>query len=173
MNGESKLRVLVVEDESLVAMMVEDVLIDLGHEIAGVAGRLSEALRLATDLEIDFAVLDLNLNGERTDPVAAALRSRGVPFVFPTFNNMTSALREYAIGGVLHFDHLASLRRSPANIGMLGLATFQLSRACGIAEAEARVRMDRLLARHEIEWKGFVQSLGPTSFVADWAVHAR
>jgi len=84
MKEESNLRVLIVEDESLVAMMIEDVLIDLGHEIAGVAGRLNEALRLVTELDIDFAVLDLNLNGERTDPVAAALRSRGVPFVFAT-----------------------------------------------------------------------------------------
>lgn len=84
MAGESKLRILIVEDESLVAMMLEDVLLDLGHDIAGVAGRLNDALRLATDLKIDFAVLDLNLNGERTDPVAAALRSRGVPFIFAT-----------------------------------------------------------------------------------------
>lgn len=84
MAGDSKLRVLIVEDESLVAMMIEDVLMDMGHEVAGIAGRLDEALRLAGSLETDFAVLDLNLNGERTDPVAAALRSRGVPFVFAT-----------------------------------------------------------------------------------------
>lgn len=84
MAGGSKLRVLVVEDEALVAMMIEDVLTELGHEIVAVAGRLNEALSLASELSIDFAVLDLNLNGERTDPVAASLRSRGIPFIFAT-----------------------------------------------------------------------------------------
>jgi DNA-binding response OmpR family regulator len=84
MGQGEKLRVLVVEDESLVAMMVEDILADLGHDIVGIAGRLDQAIRLAGELTIDFAVLDLNLNGERTDPVAATLRSRGIPFVFAT-----------------------------------------------------------------------------------------
>lgn len=78
------LRVLIVEDEALVAMLIEDVLIDLGHSIAGVGGRLAEAMRLAENAEIDLAILDLNLNGERTYPIAQALRARGVPFVFAT-----------------------------------------------------------------------------------------
>jgi DNA-binding response OmpR family regulator len=82
--GGEKLRVLVIEDEALVAMMIEDVLAELGHEVVAIAGRLNVALELANQLPIDFAVLDLNLNGERTDPVAASLRSRGIPFLFAT-----------------------------------------------------------------------------------------
>lgn len=82
--GNTSLRVLVVEDESLVAMMIEDVLFDLGHTVIGLAGRLDAALRAAAELSFDLAVLDLNLNGERTDPIAATLRSRGIPFVFAT-----------------------------------------------------------------------------------------
>ncbi len=81
--GES-LNVLVVEDESLVAMMIEDVLAELGHQVAAVAGRLEEAERLAGTLPVDFAVVDLNLNGQRTFPVAEVLKRRGVPFLFAT-----------------------------------------------------------------------------------------
>lgn len=82
--GGDKLRVLLVEDEALVAMMIEDVLSELGHEVVAVVGRLTAAIEQANTLNVDIAVLDLNLNGERTDPVAAALRSRGIPFVFAT-----------------------------------------------------------------------------------------
>lgn len=77
-------RVLVVEDESLVAMLIEDMLLDLGAEVE-VAMRLSEALRLAREADFDLAVLDVNLgNGERSDEVADALRSRSIPFMFAT-----------------------------------------------------------------------------------------
>lgn len=77
-------RVLLVEDESLVAMLVEDMLLDLGA-VVEVAMRLPEALRLATDGHFAFAVLDVNLgDGHRSDAVADALRSRGIPFAFAT-----------------------------------------------------------------------------------------
>jgi CheY-like chemotaxis protein len=86
MPGESakKLRVLVVEDEALVAMLIEDMLIDLGYEIAAVAARVEYALQCARDLQVDVALLDLNLSGQRTDEVAGVLAERGVPFVFAT-----------------------------------------------------------------------------------------
>lgn len=79
-----RLRVLIIEDESLVAMLVEDMLLDLGHDIAGVVGRLDEAISTARSADIDLAVVDLNLNGQRTDAVAEILYRRGVPFVFAT-----------------------------------------------------------------------------------------
>jgi hypothetical protein len=88
-------------------------------------------------------------------------------------SKITRAMREYAIGGTLHFDHLAAVRHSAANAPMLGLSVYQLSRACDLSEAETRVRLDRMLDQHESEWKEFVRSLGPTSFVAEWALHAR
>lgn len=78
------LKILIVEDESLVAMMIEDLLTDLGHEVVGVAGRLQQGIELAGQLAIDFAVVDLNLNGERTFPIAEVLRSRGIPLIFAT-----------------------------------------------------------------------------------------
>ena len=79
-----KLRVLIIEDESLVAMLIEDMLIDLGYEIAAVAAKVEQALDYARDLEVDLALLDLNLSGQRTDEVARVLAGRGVPFVFAT-----------------------------------------------------------------------------------------
>ena len=79
-------RVLLVEDEALVAMLMEDMLEDQGGAVVATASRLDEALAHAQDLmlEFDVAVLDLNLAGENTFPVAAILEKRGVPFVFAT-----------------------------------------------------------------------------------------
>jgi CheY-like chemotaxis protein len=82
--GESRRRILIVEDEALVAMLIEDIVLDLGHEVAAIAGRLEDGLEKARALDLGCAVLDLNLNGERTYPIAAALRARGVPFLFVT-----------------------------------------------------------------------------------------
>ena len=79
-----RLRVLVVEDEMIVSMMLVDMLGDLGHEVVGTATRLDEALRLAATAEMDLAMLDLNLAGQQTYPVAEALRARGLRFVFAT-----------------------------------------------------------------------------------------
>lgn len=77
-------RVLVVEDEMLVAMNLEDTLVDLGAEVVGPAMRLDTALELARIEQFDVAVLDINLHGGRSYPVAEALRERGLPFVFAT-----------------------------------------------------------------------------------------
>lgn len=83
MTGDgAKLRVLVIEDESLVAMLIEDVLMDLGHEPVAVAARLDEAIDRARTLAFDLAIVDINLNGQRTDPVVEVLHARGIPFVF-------------------------------------------------------------------------------------------
>ncbi|HEX8444805.1 MAG TPA: response regulator [Allosphingosinicella sp.] len=78
------LRVLIVEDEMLVAMNIEDMLLDLGHEVAGLAGRLAPALSLASEAELDLAMLDVNLAGEQSFPVADILIGRGIPFLFAT-----------------------------------------------------------------------------------------
>ena len=79
-----KLRVLIVEDEALVAMLIGDVVDELGHEVAGVAGRLDAGLTLAQESDADFAVVDLNLGGERTYAIAEALKRRGIRFMFVT-----------------------------------------------------------------------------------------
>lgn len=77
-------RILVVEDEMLVCMMIEAMLADLGCIVVGPAANIEQALRLARDAEIDIALLDLNLNGAKSTPVADALVARDVPFAFAT-----------------------------------------------------------------------------------------
>ncbi|MBX3510856.1 MAG: response regulator [Hyphomonadaceae bacterium] len=79
-----KLKALIVEDESLVAMLIEDLLLDLGYDVVAMAGQLDHAVRVAGEVEVDFAVLDLNLHGQLTYPVAEALARRGIPIVFAT-----------------------------------------------------------------------------------------
>ena len=77
-------RILVVEDEALIAVMVEDMLTDMGSNVIGPAATIEAALRLARSEELDAAVLDVNVRGERIDPVAEALMARGVPVLFAT-----------------------------------------------------------------------------------------
>ena len=76
------LKVLVVEDEMLVSMLVEDMLGDLGCTVVGPAAELEEAMSLARSADIDLALLDVNLGGKPIFPVADALKARGVPFAF-------------------------------------------------------------------------------------------
>jgi CheY-like chemotaxis protein len=78
------LRTLVVEDEGAVALLIEDMLLELGCEIAASAGEFGKASELARSANIDFAVLDLNLQGVSALPIAQILRERRIPFVFST-----------------------------------------------------------------------------------------
>jgi CheY-like chemotaxis protein len=82
--ADPRLRVLVVEDEMLVAMNIEDMLLELGHEVAGLASRLGPALALARESRFDAAMLDVNLAGELSFPLADLLIERGIPFLFAT-----------------------------------------------------------------------------------------
>ncbi len=75
-------RVLVVEDEPMIRLLLDDMLNDLGYSMAAEAGRLDEALVAANAGEFDLAILDVNLNGEPVTPVVEVLVKRGVPFVF-------------------------------------------------------------------------------------------
>lgn len=84
MADAKRLRVLVVEDEALVAMLIEDMLTELGHEVLGPAMRLESALKMARDETFDLALLDVNLANEQSFPVARLLQERGIPFVFAT-----------------------------------------------------------------------------------------
>jgi CheY-like chemotaxis protein len=73
--------ILVVEDEPLIAMMLEDFLETLGHRIHASCDNLSDALTQCKEGEFDLAILDVNLKGELVWPAAQALQERGVPFV--------------------------------------------------------------------------------------------
>jgi CheY-like chemotaxis protein len=77
-------RILIVEDETMIAMMVEDFLEDLGWDVVGWAGGTERALAMAQDAEIDAALLDINLRGQDTFAVADILSERHIPFVFAT-----------------------------------------------------------------------------------------
>jgi CheY-like chemotaxis protein len=75
-------RVLVVEDEMTIVLVIEDALSGLGVEIVGPAARLDAALRLATDEVIDAALLDINIQGGSSYGVADILEERRIPFAF-------------------------------------------------------------------------------------------
>jgi hypothetical protein len=89
------------------------------------------------------------------------------------FNQVTRALREYAIAGTLHLDHLAALRKSQVGRSSIELCAFQLSRSRRLPEADVKAKLNRLLTQHENEWRDFMDSLGQHSFVADWAAHVQ
>ncbi len=82
MTALAGLRVLVVEDEPVVAMCLEDILEELGCVTVGPANRLSEGLALAQAEALDAAILDINLAGERSNAIAETLHARGIPFAF-------------------------------------------------------------------------------------------
>jgi CheY-like chemotaxis protein len=83
-SGFAGRRVLVVEDEPIIAMALEDMLLDLGCEVVGPASTLAEAQALAETAAIDAAMLDININNGRSYVVADELRRRAVPFAFAT-----------------------------------------------------------------------------------------
>jgi len=80
------LRMLIVEDEAMVAMLVEDMLSDLGCEVVDIVASVEQGLLLlaTTGNGIEAAILDVNLGGEKVFPIADALVKLGIPFVFAT-----------------------------------------------------------------------------------------
>ncbi|MBA1275901.1 response regulator [Stutzerimonas azotifigens] len=77
-------KVLVVEDEALIAMLLEEVLDDLGYRVVAHASSVLEGVGLAGSVEADVAILDVNLGGSTVFPVAERLAQRGIPFIFST-----------------------------------------------------------------------------------------
>ena len=73
-------RILIVEDESLISLMLEDWLTELGHQPLGPAQFLTEALKMARELDIDAAILDIHLRSESSDAVADIFIDRKIPF---------------------------------------------------------------------------------------------
>ena len=83
-NSPTRRRILVVEDEPMIRMLLADMLADLGYTVAGEAGRIDEAMALAKRAEFDVAILDVNLDGQPISPVVEVLVARDLPFVFAT-----------------------------------------------------------------------------------------
>ncbi len=97
MHGDvlSGVRVLLIEDKSLVMMLLEDSLTETGCEIVDRASRREEALTKVRTLSFDVAVLDVNLNGHQSFDVADCLKERGIPFVFATGYGAASLLARF------------------------------------------------------------------------------
>ncbi|WP_153484542.1 response regulator [Segnochrobactrum spirostomi] len=77
-------RVLIAEDEDLIALVLGEMLSDLGHRVVAVAERVEEGVELARDADIDLAILDINLDGGLSMPIADVLTARGIPYIFAT-----------------------------------------------------------------------------------------
>jgi CheY-like chemotaxis protein len=88
MNGKrdpgEPIRLLLVEDEALIALMLEDMVEGMGCAVTGLAPRVALGVSMAETGEFDVAVLDVNVAGENVEPVAERLERRGVPFIFAT-----------------------------------------------------------------------------------------
>jgi CheY-like chemotaxis protein len=101
MTDKPRCRVLVVEDEAMIAMLVEDMVLDFGSEVVGPVAKLDEAMTLARTSALDAAILDINVGGVVTFAVADVLHERGIPFIFAT---------GYGAGAIpLRFSHSPTL----------------------------------------------------------------
>jgi len=107
-------RVLVVEDEYLVAALIEQILESAGCIVMGPVARVPEALDAVDHDDYDAAVLDVNLAGERINPVADALSERDVPFMFVTGYGANALPSEYA-----ERPHIGKPFRMAELLGML------------------------------------------------------
>ena len=95
MVGEAR-SILIVEDEPLIAMMLEDFLLSLGHDVRATCDSVSEALEAVRAGDFDIAILDVNLKGESVWPVAAELRQRDIPFILASGGHVDPPPAEFA-----------------------------------------------------------------------------
>lgn len=85
------------------------------------------------------------------------------------FAKITPALREYAIAGTMHMDDLAALADSPRHESLIKRHAAQIAQPLGLSNEEAEIKLNSLLRRHRDEWHGFMKSLGPDTFIRQWA----
>jgi len=88
--------ILIVEDEPLIAMMLEDFLLALGHEVRATCDSVGDALKAVQSQDFDIAILDVNLKGESVWPVAAELRDREIPFILASGGHVDPPPAEFA-----------------------------------------------------------------------------
>jgi CheY-like chemotaxis protein len=118
-----KQRVLIVEDEIVVALFLEDLLAEFGYEVAGVAARLEEAMARAEAPDFAVAVLDVHLNGRDVFPLADRLAERGLPFIFATGYGARGIPERHASRPVLQKPFLpADLNHTLAGLGLAAMA---------------------------------------------------
>ena len=111
--------ILVVEDEPLIAMMLEDFLETLGHRVHASCDNVEQAIGEAEKGGFDVAILDVNLNGETSWPVAAKLREKDIPFVIATGGHVEPPPAEFANVPIIEKPYTVD-RVSPALEEALG-----------------------------------------------------
>jgi DNA-binding response OmpR family regulator len=113
-------RILIVEDEPLIAVMLTDMLAELGFDVAASVTQVSAALKILDEITIDIALLDVNIGTQKIDPVADLLAARGTPFIFTTGYGNAGVPTAHAERALLqkpfHVDDLATILRSQLGI---------------------------------------------------------
>jgi CheY-like chemotaxis protein len=111
-NRPQKPRILIVEDEAFIAVMLTDMLEELGYDVAATVSNVSQAKEFLVDAKVDIALLDVNVGSEKIDPVADLLAERACPFVFTTGYGQAGVPAAHARRAVLqkpfHIDDLAA-----------------------------------------------------------------
>jgi CheY-like chemotaxis protein len=102
MSGNESLRILIVEDEMMVVLDLEDMIRELGHVVVASAMRIEAALEYAASADFDVAILDVNVAGRMSFPVAKVLRARGIPVIFATGYGMSAMPEELHDHAILH-----------------------------------------------------------------------
>lgn len=115
-------RVLIVEDEAIIAMTAEDMIEDMGCVVAAVAASVQDALARAEAGGFDVALLDINLNGDASTPVAALLARKGTPFVFTTGYGTNGPAADFAAVPLVSKPYRAEQLRLAIEMALSGQA---------------------------------------------------
>ncbi|WP_293883728.1 response regulator [Sphingomonas sp.] len=126
------LRVLIVEDEALIAMMAEDMVDSLGCVVAGLAASVKDAQQALDQVIFDVAILDVNLNGSNSMGLAATLKQRRTPFAFTT---------GYGAHGIDSVHHDMPVLTKPYSIADLEMALLQCADRCQVAGTSSTTSM--------------------------------
>ena len=119
MTRDVPISILVIEDEFMIAMDLRSWLLDEGFDVIGPAASVASALVLLAETDPRACILDVNLRGQHSGPVAAALRTRGVPFILSSAYQQRDLDRYGAFEGVINIG-------KPASQGVLLAALNQL-----------------------------------------------
>lgn len=108
--------ILIVEDEPLIALMLTDMLAELGFKVSASVAQVADALAFLAKDSIDIALLDVNIGAQKIDPVADLLAAHGTPFVFTTGYGSSGVPANHVGRAILqkpfHIDDLAAVLRS-------------------------------------------------------------
>jgi len=115
--------ILIVEDETMVAMLLEDIVEEMGCAIVGPTARVANALSTLSSATVDCAILDVNLNGESSYPIADALAAKGVPYIFVSGYGVTGLDDAYQRHPVVQKPFTRAVLEQALESAMLGSGT--------------------------------------------------